>query len=474
MSETLPVPAPRRRRAPWLPSGLSGRLLVLTMVFAMAAQILVVVPLTAQFHDRWLVDRVRAAELASLAVEAAPDQMVSDVMAAELLEGARVEAVAIKVGGLRRLVLAGPPLSEPPRAVDLRGRGPASWLLEPWRALFDRGGRLRVIAEPGFRRAEFIEIVVPAAPLRIALADYVRRVLAISLFTSAATGALVWLALSRLLVRPMRRLTDAIARFRANPDDPAARVEMSGRDDEIGRAEVELSRMQSDLRAALHSRARLAALGEAVAKINHDMRNMLTSAQIASERLSGSGDPRVAQALPRLERALDRGIMLATNVLAYGRSAEPEPRPTSVALQAAVQAAGEDAGLADDGVRLDNAAPAYVRVRADPDQLNRILVNLMRNAREAVESAPERDGRGRVRVEHERRDDSDLITVSDDGPGIPAKAQARLFQAFGSGRSGGTGLGLAIARELAQGHGGDLSLLSTGPEGTAFRVRLPA
>ena len=74
-----------------------------------------------------------------------------------------------------------------------------------------------------------------------------------------------------------------------------------------------------------NARARLAALGEAVAKINHDLRNMLTSAQIASERLAQSGDPKVAQALPRLERALDRAIKLATGVLAYGKSEEPAP-----------------------------------------------------------------------------------------------------------------------------------------------------
>ena len=235
--------------------------------------------------------------------------------------------------------------------------------------------------------------------------------------------------------------------------------------------------MQAELRSALHSRARLAQLGEAVAKINHDLRNMLTSAQLASERLSSSDDPRVAQAMPRLERALDRGIALTQGVLSYGRTEEPPPKRVSLLLRPALAAAAEDAGLTPEGVRLQLADAADSdlgpRVLADADQLHRILVNLFRNAREAIEGVPGRDGRGVVRAEHGRVDGVDIIRLADDGPGIPDRAQARLFQAFGSGRRGGTGLGLAIARELAQAHGGEPVLLRTGPEGSTFEVRLP-
>src|SRR6185312_16294848 len=136
------------------------------------------------------------------------------------------------------------------------------------------------------------------------------------------------------------------------PDDPAARITVSKRRDEIGRAEAELDRMQADLRAALNSRARLAALGEAVAKINHDLRNMLTSAQMASERLAQSGDPRVTRALPRLERALDRAVRLASDVLAYGKSEEAAPQTQALHFLSALEAAAEDAGLTEGGVRL--------------------------------------------------------------------------------------------------------------------------
>ena len=199
--------------------------------------------------------------------------------------------------------------------------------------------------------------------------------------------------------------------------------------------------MQDDLRTALQSRSRLAALGEAVAKINHDLRNMLTSAQIVAERLQGSGDPRVAQALPRLERALDRAVRLAQNVMAYGKSEEPAPRPVQLALRPTAISAGEDAGLTPDGVALHIALPAGLEVRADPEQLDRILVNLLKNAREAIEAT----GRttGEVRLSADPYPTGVLARVQDDGPGVPERLRERLFQPFaGSGRPGGAGLGL--------------------------------
>jgi signal transduction histidine kinase len=469
------APSAARRRAVRLPSpnGLSARLLLLSVLFVVLAELLVLPPSLTAAQEGWLRDRLRAAELASLAVEAAPEQMVTDALASQLLEGAGVLSVAIRTDGVRRLLLAGPPMEAAPRPIDLRELGPLQRMRAPFETLL-RGEpqMLRVVDEPRFRSGEFIEIVIPEAPLRAELRRDLLRLMSVTAFISAVSGGLLYLWLSVFLVRPMRRIIESIERFRADPNDPGARVALSGRRDEIGRAEAELSRMQSDLRAALHSRQRLAALGEAVAKINHDLRNMLTSAQMASERLAHSGDPQVAQAMPRLERALDRGITLAQNVLTYGRSEEPPARPETLILASALEAAAEDAGLAPEGVALEMAAPPRFAIRADPEHLHRILVNLFRNAREAIEAA----GRpqGRVRVTAERRDGAALVRLADNGPGVPQRVQERMFQAFSaSGRPGGAGLGLAIARELAQANDGGLVLASSGPEGAVFELRLP-
>lgn len=465
------------RRLFW-PGGLSARLLLLTTLFVALAGVFILPPALAAFERNWLLDRVRAAELASLATEVAPDRVVSEKLSAQLLAGAGVETVAIQSRGLRRLVLQGPRRDEAPYFVDLREQAVSSWLLAPFQTLSAGDDRaVRVIAEPRFREeAEFIEIVAPHAPLKGELRAYLWQLVFTTLFVAGLAGALVFLSLNFFLVRPMQRITRAMERFRADPDDPAAHLDPSGRRDEIGRAEIELDRMQADLRTALASRARLAALGEAVAKINHDLRNMLTSAQMASERLAAVPDPRVAQALPRLERALDRAVRLASDVLAYGKTQEAPPSPVPVDLPRALADAAEEGRLTDrpEGVLFVCDVSSGVLVEADPDQLHRILVNLMRNAREAIEAVvPPRSGV--VRAGWRREGEADVIVLADNGPGLSERARERLFQPFaGSGRPDGAGLGLAIARELVQGHGGELVMAATGPAGSVFEIHLPA
>jgi len=477
MADALEPQAPERRpgRRFFWPGGLSARLLILTSLFVAGAGAFTLPPALAVFEEQWLLDRIRAAELVSLAYEVAPDRVVSDQITGQLLQGAGVQTVAIQTEGNRRLVVPGVRSPQAPYLVDLRHQALASWLTAPFQTLMGGDGRMvRVIAEPRFRKADFIEVVAPDAELKHRLQQYLQQLLLITVFVAGLAGLLVYLSLNLFLVRPMQRITFSMERFRADPDDPASHLNPSGRRDEIGRAEVELDLMQADLRAALNSRARLAALGEAVAKINHDLRNMLTSAQIASERLAAVKDPRVAQAMPRLERALDRAVKLASDVLAYGKTQEAAPVAQATPLLPALEAAAEEARLAERGVGFTHDVDAAVQVQADPDQLHRILANLMRNAREAIEQQGDRDTPGLVRASFDQQPGLAVLRLADDGPGISERAQERLFQPFsGSSRPGGAGLGLAIARELAQGHGGDLSLAATGAAGTVFELRLP-
>jgi signal transduction histidine kinase len=170
---------------------------------------------------------------------------------------------------------------------------------------------------------------------------------------------------------------------------------------------------------------------------------------------------------------LERAVSLATSVLTFGKAEEPPPNPRPTPLKAAVEDASEDAQLAAGQITLANAVDARAQVLADPDQLHRILVNLMRNAREAIDGEGGRGG-GTLTVDLAVEDGVSLVRVADDGPGLPERARANLFQPFlGSGRKGGAGLGLAISRELAQAHGGDLTLAETTKRGTVFELRLP-
>jgi signal transduction histidine kinase len=480
MADDAPLsepPQPDRRRV-FGPSGLSARLLLATTLVVVFANIILVPVLLANRQREWLSDRVAAGELASFVVGVAPEGKVTERLKEQILSSAGLVAVGVQANdGVMRSVLAPPPGRSPRMfyRIDLRQQDPWSSLTAPLETLSGGGDRMVLVTDRShYRPGELVQILAPDGPLRSILLANLGELLIGALFTSAMAGGLAYAFLNLFLVRPMQRITRSMERFRADPEDDEARLKPSGRHDEIGRAEIELDRMQADLRAALASRARLAALGEAVAKINHEIRNMLTSAQLASERLATSADPVVARTLPRLERALDRAATLAANVLGFGSSKEPPPAPRPTPLRSALEAAAEDAQLDAGGITLTTTIDARAQVLADPDQLHRILVNLMRNAREAIEADPARAGPGVISTALSVEDAVSVVRIGDNGPGLPERAQANLFQPFlGSTRRGGAGLGLAISRELAQAHGGDLALVDTGPMGTTFELRLP-
>ena len=481
MADDAPLSEPAQRggrRVLW-PGGLSARLLLATLLVVVLANAVIVPVLLANRQRDWLSEKVAAGELASFVVSV-PQGKVTQPVKQQILKAAGLVAVNVQADGVMREVLAPAKQRKADYGIDLRQEDLLSQMSGALDTLFGGGDRLvQVKARPHYLSGELVEIVVPDNPLQSILVDNARELLLGAILTSVMAGALVYLFLTFFLIRPIQRITRSMERFRADPEDPAAHLPPSGRHDEIGRAEVELDRMQLDLSAALASRARLAALGEAVAKINHEMRNMLTSAQLASERLATSGDPVVARTLPRLERALERAVTLAANVLDFGRSEEPPPAPRPAPLRAALETAAEDAQLSDaqtpEGrVRLVTSIDESAQVLADPDLLHRILVNLMRNAREAIDGAPAKNGVGTVSASLTVSDGVSVIRLADDGPGLPERAQANLFQPFkGSARRGGAGLGLAISRELAQAHGGDLTLVETGPACTVFDLRLP-
>ncbi|MGZ3304380.1 MAG: ATP-binding protein [Asticcacaulis sp.] len=463
---------------------LSGRLFVMTVGFLVIFEIVMLIPSLASSQQGWLNDRITRAEIASQAIDTSQKNTVSAGMSSQLLKSSGTLYLAILNNGVRSYRLYDPDVVVPDKIMDLRPKRGVqydlAYLWAPWQTFLSRPGRLiHLEAAPRIRSGQLIEIVVPGDPLKAYLLGNLSHTVRISLMISLAAGILVFAALSFFIVRPIQRLTDEVQRFKTNPEDITITPRPRRRHDEIGQIEHELASMQEEVRHALRSRARLAALGQAVSKINHDLRNMLTSAQMASDRLAMSGDPQVAKALPRLERALDRALSLAQNVLTYGKSDEHAPQIQIVRLKDLAEASAEDAGLClpgatGDGVRFTLRAPKSFSFEADPEQMYRLLVNLMRNARQAIELQPNRRTLGRVTLNAVKTSEHVLLIVADNGPGIPEKLREKLFQPFTSSSTpGGTGLGLAIAKELAQLHGGDVNLLQTGTDGTSFEIKLP-
>ncbi|MCH8918388.1 MAG: HAMP domain-containing histidine kinase [Alphaproteobacteria bacterium] len=454
-----------KSRFPLLARSLSARLLVLTLFFVMLAEIFIFAPSIARFRLTWFQERIAAAHLATLSLKATPRGLVSKALERELLRHVQGYGVILQKPDSKVLMLSSDMPPNIDATIDLSKSSFFGLIGDAFATLFRTENRvLRVMGPSPQEKNVIIEVVLDEAPLREVMFAYGRRIMALSVAISTFTAVLVYLSLYFLMVVPMGRITSSMVAFREDPNDPRAAIAPSARGDEIGTAQRELATMQSRLRAALRQRQHLAALGEAVAKVNHDLRNMLATASLISERLAASDDPEVKKASPTLISALDRAVTLCTETLNYVQ--EPgDLHPTRFALSAVLaEVPAAVPQIADGAVRLAIDVPDTARVTADRDQLFRVFANLVRNSAEA--------GAQVITIAQVAADPM-VIEIRDDGSGVPQRAQERLFTPFaGSVRAGGTGLGLAIAREVLEAHGGTIELAATGPEGTVFRLSL--
>ena len=455
--------------------GLSGRLLILTILVVMLVEVAIFVPSVARFRADYLTERVVRAEIAALSVLAAPDGMVSEELQRQLLEKTEALNIVLKREGTRTLILSHDDMTEVSATFDLRSMDAAESIVDALARMLTGGENdvIRVIGAPTGLDAEAIEITLDSSPLKEAMIDYGWRILRLSLIISIITAAMIFVAVRRFVVSPLMGVIENVKAFQENPEDPARIIQPSSRLGEVADAEQALAEMQEDVLTALRERSRLASLGEALAKISHDLRNMLSTGHLMADRLEMSRDPLVARTLPKLIASLDRAINLCQRTLHYGRVEETAPELRRVRLRALAEEVAEGLGLrADDGaVRCRIDIPEQHTVLADPEQLYRVLTNLMRNAVEAISAS---GGPGEIRVEAAEVDGQQVIRVQDTGPGMPAKALENLFKPFRGGmRRGGAGLGLAIAEELVRAHGGKLELISSTTEGTEFAIHLP-
>lgn len=473
---------PARRSDPWrrareFVDSLAGRLLGLTALAVIAGEIFVFAPALAGFHEGWLRERINLAQIAAIALEVSPDLNITDTLEYDLLENAQVQRVAIQREGERILLLEDPSAANDEALVLYDYTRASGWQRFKWalETFFAPPGRvLRVLSRPRFESGEFVEIVLNEAPLKEAVLRFAERFARVSMLILMAAGALIYFTLSAAFVRPMRDLTEAIERFRDKPEDVSIAFPRSQRGDEIGRAQRAAADMAEQVRNSLRQKERLAALGAAVARIGHDLRNMLSTAQLVADRLAQSEDPAVRQLAPRLERTIDRAAGLASSTLKYGRADEDPPVLQRVDIAESVEEAAAESLIGFAGVEYRADIEAGLVCVADPDHLHRILGNLLRNAAQAMKDHPRRDKT--LIVRGARVEGRCEIDVVDHGPGVREDLRERLFEPFVSAapEAGGAGLGLAIARELTRAMGGELELTRTGAEGATFRITLPA
>jgi signal transduction histidine kinase len=465
-------PAPDRE----LWRGLSTKLLLLTVLFVMIAEITVFVPSIANFRNVWLQSHLDTAEAASIVYLDATDAMLSQSAQRQLLQSTDSVAVVLREGGISRLMASNDDIgSEVLTHINLTLSNPLQSVKGAIETLLFGGDNLiRVYGKMKDRQGE-IELVQHDRFLRGALLIYFRNVMLLSLAISLITAALVFLALYLIIVRPIKRISRNMTEFSRQPENSALVFEPSGRSDEIGVAEERLASFQKELQITLRQKQHLADLGLAVSKINHDLRNILASAQLFSDRLSSLSDPTVQRFAPKLIRTIDRAVEYTKSVISYGKALEKPPERRLHRLNLIVADVVELLGIDKDSrIEWVNDIPDDLEINVDSEQLFRVIMNLCRNAIQAMLANDEGSMVARLKLQAERNDNLVTLRISDTGPGIPARIREKLFQPFeGSASPGGTGLGLAIAAELIRAHGGTIEMESTSSSGTVFVVRMP-
>ena len=453
-------------------NSLSGRLLILTTIFVMIAEILIFVPSIARFREDYMLNRLERAQIASLTLLA--DDMIDDALEAELLRNAEVFNVVLRRDEVRQLVLASPMPQVISGTVDLRENSALMLIRDAMhRMISPENEVIRVIGAPVRDAGLLIEVTMETGPMRAAMIDYGLRILALSAVISVITALLLFLAMRVFLVKPIKGVVGHMQRYAAAPEDARRIIVPSAGVTELREAEEALKSMQTELTGALRQKERLAQLGAAVSKISHDLRNIMTTAQLFTDRIEMSEDPVVARMAPKLVGSITRAVHLCESTLAFGRAEEPGPTLTQVRLAEVVEDVldGERLAVGDAAISLTSTVPAALYIRADPEQMHRVLGNLIRNARQAIIAA---GTVGEIVIDAQETPTQWLISLTDTGPGLPPKAQDHLFSAFqGSVRKGGSGLGLAISAELVRGHGGEIKLSRTGDQGTEFTIILP-
>lgn len=456
---------------------LSGRFLWLVVIFVMVAEVLIFGPSVARYRADYLEARLERAQIASLALLAS-DGSIAGELAAELLDNAGVFNVVLRRDEVRELVLASPLPGPVDASFDLRDATLLGLTRDALQEMAHPEPRIiRIIGNPVQRGGLLIEITLDTSQLQRELWEYSGRILALSLAISVVTALLLYLSVRLFVVAPMRRVIRSMSDYAEAPQDARRIITPNSNIAELRQAEDALQKLQSDLTGLLRQKERLAQLGGSVARISHDLRNMLTTASMLADRIEMSEDPSVKRAAPKLVSSLSRAINLCESTLAFGKAEEPPPRLDRLRLAPLVEDVIESEKLACGDAKITFVAEVSptLHLRADSEQLFRVLSNLVRNARQALE-ATRKPGVIEITASETVNEPQSGVTIriGDSGPGLPPKAREHLFEAFqGGARKGGVGLGLAIAAELVRGHGGFLELARSDADGTEFRIWLP-
>jgi len=454
------------------------KLLLLICICVILTEALVFLPSVANRQHRWFENQHRFAYALSLSVYKT-DEYGLEERALTNLE--LVEMAIIAPDGTIKEILTEQPSITIDKVVDLDAASGLNYLISAIRTLFVGGNRIIQITGQIGDDGTKLSLLTRDYSLRATLFTFSERFFYSSLAIALIVAAAIYLLVTEILLRPIYRIYSNVLNFVMAPDDPQAILIPTNRHDEIGLAERRLAAIEAELQCGYAQQKHLAELGLAISKINHDMRNLLASAQLISDRLSSIDDPLIKRLTPKLIRTIDRAINYSQSVLLYGKIQEQLPHYQRLHLKSLIDDVIDILEPEQYGdITIDNKVEEDFEIEADGEQMHRIFTNLCRNAVQvlAAHKMPESEQTApplkKIIINAHRDGDESVIWVCDTGPGLPPQAREHLFEPFrGSMRSNGTGLGLAICHELVRAHGGTIRLREEITAGTHFEIRLP-
>ncbi len=472
---------------PGVRRSLSTQLLMLTILVVLITEIIIMIPSVAHQHTSWLRMRTEATYLVGLALNDLQETAVNDGMVEKILMSANITGVTLQTGNAQTVILASGVTVldyDDIHDIDLDQYNRFDMIIDAWKTIAGGGAKLiRVVDHTTLQNSRIQDLILSRSQLRQSLRSYALNILALSLLISCITALFVYWSLNNLIIKPVRNMRENMLQFEADPENPDTVLLPSTRMDEIGDAERDLNMLEQRLQTLLNERRRLAALGAGISKISHDLRNILASAQLMSDRLVKSDDPRVKKLSPRLVDALDRAIILSRETLNYGRISPEILNRETIKLHDLINDIFDD--TASMHVTMTNQVPEETIVKIDRTQFHRGVTNIIRNSVEAllpdgVENTdadsfePGQTTDKTINVTAENHGGSTIIEISDNGPGLPDTAKEFLYEPFkGSYKPGGSGLGIAITAEVVRAHGGQLNLIKSDNSGATFRITIP-
>ena len=452
------------------------RLLLLITLSVFITEIMVFIPSIANMQSSWLDDHHQSAKAISMILASTPDPVLSQNLQKNVLIATDALAISIIKGKQRYDFAVSPHLKKVNEVIDLPDYSETKALLDSLSTLYFGGDNILLVRGPIDGTDIYLEVTVADKNLREAMVQFSWHFVVISLTIAIVAATMIYFIVHELLVRPLQNIYTNMLDFVIEPHNPSRILVPEPRYDEVGITQKRISVIESELQKSYARQKHLANLGLAVSKINHDMRNILASAQLMSDHLADAKDPMVKKIAPKLIKAIDRAVTYSQTVITYGRTQEPTPNRQHLLLHKLIDDVFESLTLpGSDKVEFINDVPVDITVDADDEELHRVITNLCRNGVQAmVEREDGSNNKNKLIIHGRRLDHTTIIDVTDTGPGLPAKAKQHLFSPFqGSTSKNGTGLGLTICEELIHAHGGTIKLIDDDEGGAHFEIRIP-